>query len=59
MNTEPIKRCAKSEILQLNRHWRRTAILAEELAHSLVQTGQSLAGRGVEAISGEFIHNSS
>ena len=44
--------------MQLNRHWHRIAILAEELAaHSLVQTGQSLTGRGVEVISGEFIHN--
>jgi hypothetical protein len=40
-----------TEILQLNRHWHRIAILAVDLpAHE--------AGRGVEMISGEFIHNS-
>jgi hypothetical protein len=39
-------RLSIAEILQLNRHWHRIAILAEELvAHELVQTGQSLAGR--------------
>ena len=45
-------------MMELNRHWHRIALLAEELpAHWLVQTGQSLAGRGVEVISGELIHN--
>ena len=45
-------------MMQLNRHRHRIAILAEELAaHPLVQTGKSLAGRGVELISGEFIHS--
>ena len=44
--------------MQLNRHWHRIAILAEELpAHLLVQTAQSLAGSDVEVICNEFIHN--